>query len=64
MKKQRAPRRSMSLGELVALAFDAAERITPKPRVAAVLATLSLDAVLREQCDGRVGPRIARALQR
>ena len=54
----------MSLGELVALAFDAAGRITPKPRVAAVLATLSLDAVLREQCDGRVGPRIARALQR
>jgi hypothetical protein len=58
---QKSSNRSMSLGDLVALAFDTAEAVTPNPEVAAVLATLAVDSMVRRHRGRRVAPRLARA---
>jgi hypothetical protein len=41
--------RSIALGDLIALAFDAAESVTARPQLAAALATHAVETVLSER---------------
>ncbi len=50
---------TISLGDLVALAFDAAEAVVPDPRLATALATLTVRGALRERLGGRAVARVS-----
>lgn len=45
--KKAAPVRSILFGDVVALAFDIAQGITPNPRLAALLAAIAVDQLIQ-----------------
>jgi hypothetical protein len=51
------PEQPLLFGDVVALAFDLAQRLTPNPRLAALLATIALDEVVPRSRRRRVEPR-------
>ena len=55
--KKAPPARSVLFGDVVALAFDIAQGITPNPRLAALLATLAVDELVPPHRRRRAAPR-------